>query len=100
MLYAGMAPHDLWESNPVCSLDFFNAYEDLLRLIGFREISDEEEEVNIPPLVEDSDTETDYDTDSRELMQYDSDTSVETEYEDWGDDLDELPTLADFARND
>jgi hypothetical protein len=100
-----MPPHDIWNSNPVFTLSFFSAYEDVLRTIGFRETSDETEDVAPgPDLDMDSDEETEYDSDSMELMCYESDTSVEElldyEYDDWGDDLGELPSLSDFARDD
>lgn len=32
-----MAPHDLWDLNPVYQLDFWASYSDLLELIGFQE---------------------------------------------------------------
>lgn len=105
-----MSPRDLWDLNPVYSLEFWGAYENVLSSIGF--IEDREELVNprnpeIAHNMEDmeddtnegeaeSDTE-DYDWRYDEYYNTDTDIETEDDYSDWGDDLADLPSMDDIV---
>jgi hypothetical protein len=109
-LKTGMSPRDMWDANPVYTLHFWNSYENVLQLIGFRE--DREELVNphIPEIpeeteeiaeeVNESDEEKDVeegDYDWRYEEYYDMDMDTDDDYSDWGDDLEDLPSMDDIV---
>ena len=73
-----MAPRDIWDINPVFRPDFWWSYMDVLRMIGF--IDDPEDENQLMMVVEEEEEEEE----------------EEWELEDWGDDLHLLPSLSDL----
>ncbi len=96
-----MAPHDLWDTNRVHSLEFQTGYEDLLRLIGFHE---DFEELEYPQAMEVVQEETgEYLSDEFEYEDFpDSDTDTDSDMDedgDWGDDLHLLPSMDEVSNS-
>lgn len=75
-----MAPRDVWDINPVFRPEFWWSYMDVLRMIGF--IDDPEDDGQLMMIVEEEETQEE---------------EGEWEIEDWGDDLQFLPSLTDLV---
>lgn len=94
----------MWDANPVYTLHFWSSYENVLQLIGFQEDREElvnpriaEEVQDVGEMEEEDAVDESEDYDWRYEEYYGSDTEIDDDYSDWGDDLDDLPSMDDIV---